>query len=45
MISNLIVKRTKHIKEYLEFNKTEEYPYDINHIVNWANIISEQNLK
>ena len=44
MISNLIVKRTKHIKEYLEFNKTEEYPYDINHIVNWANIISEQNL-
>lgn len=44
MISNLIVKRTNHIKEYLEFNKLEESPYDINHIVNWANIISDQNL-
>lgn len=44
MISKLIAKRTNHIKEYLEFNKPEEYPYDINHIVNWANIISAQNL-
>jgi SAM-dependent methyltransferase len=43
MIHNLIVKRNNHIKEYLEFNKIEEPPFDISHIVTWSSIISEIN--
>jgi hypothetical protein len=44
MINDLINKRENHVKEYLEFNKIEEYPFNIYHIINWSNIIASQNL-
>ena len=44
MINSLIDKREKHIKQYLEFNKLEEYPLNINHIVQWANGCASNNL-
>jgi hypothetical protein len=44
MINNLIDKRERHIKEYLEFNKIEEYPFNLNHIIQWSNNLAEYNL-
>jgi hypothetical protein len=39
-LNNIIQKREKHWKNYLEFNNQEEYNYKLEDIVNWVIIIA-----
>ena len=41
MLTNLIKRREQHISKHDEFNKTEEYRFNLDDIINWCKIISK----
>jgi len=44
-LSNLVNSRIKHISKYNEFNKKEEYNFELSHIIEWVKIVANQKQK